>query len=49
MASLRIAAVNKQDTETQYVLVAYNDMGTQDYTVLISTSPEPEGMTHSPS
>ncbi|KAK9720863.1 CD80-like C2-set immunoglobulin domain [Popillia japonica] len=42
VASLRIAAVNKQDTETQYVLVAYNDMGTQDYTVLISTSPEPE-------
>ncbi|KAI4457532.1 hypothetical protein MML48_7g00003447 [Holotrichia oblita] len=44
VASLRIAAVNKQDTETQYVLVAYNDMGTQDYTVLISTSPEPEGL-----
>ncbi|GJQ75304.1 putative coreceptor-mediated virion attachment to host cell [Trypoxylus dichotomus] len=44
VASLKIAAVNKHDTETQYVLVAYNDMGTQDYTVAISTSPEPEGL-----
>lgn len=43
MANLKIAAISKQDTETQYILTAYNDMGTQDYTILISTSPEPEG------
>ncbi|KRT85239.1 Immunoglobulin, partial [Oryctes borbonicus] len=47
-ASLTIAAVNKQDTETQYALVAYNDMGRQDYTVLISTSPEPEDIAAAP-
>lgn len=44
VANLRIAAITKQDTETQYILTAYNGLGTQDYTVLISTSPEPEGM-----
>ncbi|XP_065167922.1 fasciclin-3-like isoform X2 [Atheta coriaria] len=44
VANLRIAAINKQDTETQFILTAYNDMGTQEYTVLISTSPEPEGL-----
>ncbi|XP_025830987.1 fasciclin-3 isoform X2 [Agrilus planipennis] len=43
-ATLRIAAISKQDTETQYVLTAYNDMGSQDYSILISTSPEPEGL-----
>lgn len=43
MANLKIAAITKQDTETQYILTAYNAMGTQDYTILISTSPEPEG------
>ncbi|XP_017785393.1 PREDICTED: fasciclin-3 isoform X2 [Nicrophorus vespilloides] len=44
VANLRIAAINKQDTETQFILTAYNDMGSQDYTVLISTSAEPEGV-----
>ncbi|CAG9815099.1 unnamed protein product, partial [Phaedon cochleariae] len=42
-ANLRLAAVTKQDTETDYTLVAYNDMGTQNYRIKISTSPEPEG------
>jgi hypothetical protein len=41
--SLRIAAINKRDTEKVYVLRAYNDMGDQQYTIKISTSPEPEG------
>lgn len=42
-ANLRIPAITKQDTETQYILTAYNDMGSQEYFVQISTSPEPEG------
>lgn len=42
--SLRIAAIKKEDTERTYTLRAYNDMGSYDYTVIISTSPEPEGM-----
>ncbi|XP_063927033.1 fasciclin-3 isoform X2 [Zophobas morio] len=42
--SLRIAAIKKEDTERTYTLRAYNDMGSYDYTVIISTSPEPEGI-----
>ncbi|KAF2894388.1 hypothetical protein ILUMI_11783 [Ignelater luminosus] len=43
-ALLRIADINKHDTEAQYILRAYNDMGNQDYVILISTSPEPEDL-----
>nr|XP_022905960.1 fasciclin-3 isoform X1 [Onthophagus taurus] len=43
LANLRIAAITKQDTETQYILTAMNSIGAQDYSILISTSPEPEG------
>ncbi|RZB40578.1 fasciclin-3 [Asbolus verrucosus] len=43
-ANLRIAAINKHDTEKIYVLNAYNDMGSQSYNIKISTSPEPEGL-----
>ncbi|CAH1260243.1 unnamed protein product [Diabrotica balteata] len=43
-ANLRLAAVNKQDTETDYILTAYNDQGSQTYRIKISTSPEPEGV-----
>lgn len=42
-ATLRIASITKQDTETQFRLSAYNTMGKQDYYVQISTEPEPEG------
>ncbi|XP_044261126.1 fasciclin-3 isoform X1 [Tribolium madens] len=42
--SLRIAAINKHDTEKTYYLRTYNDMGSTDYTIKISTSPEPEGL-----
>ncbi|XP_031330069.1 fasciclin-3-like isoform X3 [Photinus pyralis] len=42
-AVLIIADIQKHDTETQYILKVYNDMGSQDYVILISTSPEPEG------
>ncbi|XP_049825133.1 fasciclin-3 isoform X2 [Aethina tumida] len=42
--SLSIANINKQDTEKEYILTAYNDMGSQEYRVKISTSPEPEGL-----
>lgn len=42
-ANLRIAAIKKEDTETEYVLRAYNDLGTQEYRFKISTNPEPEG------
>ncbi|CAH0548623.1 unnamed protein product [Brassicogethes aeneus] len=41
---LRIANINKEDTEKVYILTAYNDMGSQDYSTRISTSPEPEGL-----
>ncbi|XP_074039691.1 fasciclin 3 isoform X2 [Leptinotarsa decemlineata] len=43
-ANLRLAAINKQDTEIDYILTAYNDMGSQEYRIKISTSPEPEGL-----
>lgn len=42
-ATLRIASITKQDTETQFRLTAYNTLGKQDYYVQISTEPEPEG------
>ncbi|KAK9886346.1 hypothetical protein WA026_015863 [Henosepilachna vigintioctopunctata] len=42
--NLRMAAVNREDTENEYVLIAQNQMGRQTYTVRISTSPEPEGL-----
>lgn len=42
-ATLSIASITKQDTETQFTLSAYNTMGKQDYYVQISTEPEPEG------
>ncbi|CAH2003547.1 unnamed protein product [Acanthoscelides obtectus] len=44
VANLRIAAIRKEDTETDYILTAYNDLGPQDYRVKISTSPEPAGL-----
>ncbi|KAK5637963.1 hypothetical protein RI129_012258 [Pyrocoelia pectoralis] len=43
-AVLIIADIQKHDTETQYILKVYNDMGSQDYVILISTSPEPEDL-----
>lgn len=43
-ATLRIASITKQDTETQFRLSAYNTLGKQDYYVQISTEPEPEGI-----
>ncbi|KAF5280484.1 hypothetical protein FQA39_LY18065 [Lamprigera yunnana] len=43
-AILIIADIQKHDTETQYILKAYNDMGSYDYVILISTSPEPEDL-----
>ncbi|KAJ8965791.1 hypothetical protein NQ314_003907 [Rhamnusium bicolor] len=43
LVNLRIAAINKHDTENDYILTAYNDLGSQDYRIKISTSPEPEG------
>lgn len=46
-ATLRIASITKQDTETQFTLSAYNTMGKQDYYVQISTEPEPEGKLYS--
>ncbi|KAF7285879.1 hypothetical protein GWI33_009359 [Rhynchophorus ferrugineus] len=45
LVSLRIARIGKQDTEKDYILTAYNDQGTQDYRVKISTNPEPKGIT----
>lgn len=42
-ATLRIASITKQDTETQFKLTAYNTIGRQEYYVQISTEPEPEG------
>ncbi|CAH1114069.1 unnamed protein product, partial [Psylliodes chrysocephalus] len=42
--NLRLAAITKQDTEVYYVLTAYNDQGSQEYKLKISTSPEPEGV-----
>ncbi|XP_019769623.1 fasciclin-3 isoform X3 [Dendroctonus ponderosae] len=43
IASLRIARISKQDTEKDYILTAYNDQGSEDYRVKISTNPEPKG------
>ncbi|KAL1502118.1 hypothetical protein ABEB36_007310 [Hypothenemus hampei] len=43
VATLRLARINKQDTEKDYILTAYNDQGTEEYTVKISTNPEPKG------
>ncbi|KAL3271904.1 hypothetical protein HHI36_022374, partial [Cryptolaemus montrouzieri] len=42
--NLRMAAVNKEDTEKEYTLIAQNQIGRETYTVRISTSPEPEGI-----
>lgn len=42
-ANLRIAAIKKEDTDTEYILRAYNDLGQQEYRFKISTNPEPEG------
>ncbi|KAG5875940.1 Fasciclin-3, partial [Gonioctena quinquepunctata] len=41
--NLYLATVTKEDTDTDYILSAYNDMGSQEYRIKISTSPEPEG------
>ncbi|KAK4878773.1 hypothetical protein RN001_011279 [Aquatica leii] len=43
-AVLIIADIQKHDTETQYILKVYNDMGNYDYVILISTSAEPEDL-----
>jgi len=43
VASLRIARIGKPDTEKEYLLMAYNDQGSQEYRVKISTNPEPKG------
>ncbi|CAH1140428.1 unnamed protein product, partial [Phyllotreta striolata] len=43
-ANLRLAAITKQDTEVDYRLTAYNDQGSQEYRIKISTNPEPEGV-----
>ncbi|XP_044762896.1 fasciclin-3 isoform X2 [Coccinella septempunctata] len=42
--NLRMAAVQKEDTEKEYILAAQNQMGRQEYHVRISTNPEPEGL-----
>lgn len=47
IASLRIARISKQDTEKDYILTAYNDQGSEDYRVKISTNPEPKGNSNS--
>lgn len=43
-AVLKIARIQKEDTEKEYILTAYNNMGNQNYRIKISTSPEPEGL-----
>ncbi|XP_030746572.1 centrosomal protein of 290 kDa [Sitophilus oryzae] len=43
LAVLRIARIGKQDTEKVYILKAYNDQGSQEYRVKISTNSEPKG------
>ncbi|XP_060534314.1 fasciclin-3 isoform X2 [Cylas formicarius] len=43
LVSLKIARISKLDTDKEYILTAYNDMGSQDYRVKISTNPEPKG------
>ncbi|XP_030747489.1 fasciclin-3 isoform X2 [Sitophilus oryzae] len=45
LAVLRIARIGKQDTEKVYILKAYNDQGSQEYRVKISTNSEPKGIT----
>ncbi|XP_045465832.1 fasciclin-3 isoform X2 [Harmonia axyridis] len=42
--NLRMAAVQKEDTEKEYILAAQNQIGRQEYHVRISTNPEPEGL-----
>ncbi|KAF5299127.1 hypothetical protein FQR65_LT09485 [Abscondita terminalis] len=43
-AVLIIADIRKHDTETQYILKVYNDMGSYCYVILISTSAELEDL-----
>ncbi|XP_050312125.1 fasciclin-3 isoform X2 [Anthonomus grandis grandis] len=43
VATLRIARISKHDTEKDYILNAYNDQGSMEYRVKISTNPEPKG------
>ncbi|KAJ8968414.1 hypothetical protein NQ317_002251, partial [Molorchus minor] len=44
LANMRIAGINKRDTEKEYILTAYNNQGSETYKIRISTSPEPEGV-----
>ncbi|XP_044737272.1 fasciclin-3 isoform X2 [Chrysoperla carnea] len=43
-ANLFINNIKKEDTETQFRLTAYNDQGSTDYFIVLSTNAEPQGL-----